>query len=773
MVSKSHRKFHYRSLAAILMVGAILLFPNASSKREFFRGEGGGNRLLGAQNAQNRYRKSVNVEREHLDKEESEPSFRFSSKRAGVTLHQQKFISAAAADVGDHLQKTAEAVKGLFNGGKKGGHSCDKKKKKGGFFTKGGKGGAPCPGPQDEEYIMDQLDKNASIRAASLDELDEGHIVPKHLFKPIMLDDLRLLNTHKLEDAKEMNPVELEKTKLRLWLNPLPMLKWVPKDVCIVESKLRELNRTLKLKIPWTPPHKGPNKKDCEPEPQKEECCVCQPHSTLRAGGQGDQDFGERMEGDKPPTFFLEVDVELQKPNNIKDPEGVAETKSDTNPGGQKTQPSPCCNCPLDPLVEEQKSFRREMDLACAKGCKRRRFCSHWRTNEISSKIIVEDPDDAEKPPITLWVPRQCDYRFSQQVVAIDEDKCLLECESVHERKNFSWNPRDDVYKFIKYNPLPEVDFSMAAAMARKVVAGGDGPEGSGSGDGSEGSGSGHGSEGSSKGEGSMGSSKGEGSMGSAGALPKPLSPPPPAKPKCPFESPCNKPCPSANTLWECFGNSYKRCQSGMSAHYNIKNSKGASDNTKMLRRYQRDCKGGASFLQVQELSREETNIFVENANSRRNNPRRRHAGDAPNYRRVNGLAFIEAHVNLIKSMTQRQKQLVRLYREHKVSTKSLLKAANFLSRFKSGQHQHTGDASGTSGSGILLSGVKPGGSDEDTLAGILSSGGSSALSDAKEKAIENAKMVAKLTKEVGRATLELALGGKGDERYYDFKFDR
>eukprot|EP00505_MAST-04D_sp_SCG-Rhode-Island_P003420 Stramenopile-MAST_4_protein_3420 len=62
------------------------------------------------------------------------------------------------------------------------------------------------------------------------------------------------------------------------------------------------------------------------------------------------------------------------------------------------------------------------------------------------------------------------------------------------------------------------------------------------------------------------------------------------AKPKCPFESPCNKPCPSANTLWECFGISYKICQSGMSAHYNIQNSKGASDNTKMLRLYQRDC---------------------------------------------------------------------------------------------------------------------------------------------------------------------------------------
>jgi len=802
------------------MVGIILLFPNASSKREFFRGEGGGNRLLGAKNAHNRPKKGVSVEREHhaFDKEESEQSFRFSSKRAGVTLHQEKFISAAASEVGDHLQKTAEAVKGLINGGKKGGHSCDKKKKKGGFFTKGGKGGAPCPGPEDEEYIMDQLDKNAHIRAASLDELDEGHIVPEHLFKPILLDDLRLLNTHKLEDAKEMNDLELEKTKRRLWLNPLPMLKWVPKDVCVAESMLRELNRTLKLKIPWTPPHKGPNKKDCEPVPEKEECCVCQPHSTLRAGGQGDQDFGERMEGDKPPAVFLEVDVGVQKPNNVRDPEGVAETKSDTNPGGQKTQPSPCCNCPLDPLVEEQKSFRREMDLACAKGCKRRRFCSHWRANEISSKIIVEDPDDVDKSPVTLWVPRQCDYRFSQQVVAIDEDKCLLECESVHERKNFSWNPRDDVYKFLKYNPLPEAEF---------------GEEGEGSGDGVEGSGGGEGSKGSGGGEGSKGSGGGEGSMGSANALPKPSSPPPLASPKCPFESPCNKPCPSANTLWECFGNSYKSCQTGMSGHYNIPNSKGASDNTKMLRLYQRDCKGGGSFLQIQELDRDKTdNFVVENADPRRNNPRGRRTGDIHHYRHIKGLAFIEAHVNLIKSMTQRQKQLVRLYRDHRISTKSLLNAANFLSRFKSGQHQGAcpfaspcnkpcpnantlWECFGNSykscqskmsahysvpnsklasdntkmlrnyqrdckdGALPAALAVKKPGALPAALAvkkpGALPAAAALAVKKpgVKEKAKKNAKIVADLTKEVGRATLELALGAKGDERYYDFKFDR
>jgi hypothetical protein len=61
----------------------------------------------------------------------------------------------------------------------------------------------------------------------------------------------------------------------------------------------------------------------------------------------------------------------------------------------------------------------------------------------------------------------------------------------------------------------------------------------------------------------------------------------------CAFSSPCNKPCPDANTLYECFGNSYKTCQSQMSEQYNMPNSKSASDNTKMLRHYQRDCSDG------------------------------------------------------------------------------------------------------------------------------------------------------------------------------------
>ncbi len=61
----------------------------------------------------------------------------------------------------------------------------------------------------------------------------------------------------------------------------------------------------------------------------------------------------------------------------------------------------------------------------------------------------------------------------------------------------------------------------------------------------------------------------------------------------CAFKSPCNKPCPDANTLWECFGNSYKTCQSQMSEQYNMPNSKSASDNTGMLKRYQRECLDG------------------------------------------------------------------------------------------------------------------------------------------------------------------------------------
>ena len=57
----------------------------------------------------------------------------------------------------------------------------------------------------------------------------------------------------------------------------------------------------------------------------------------------------------------------------------------------------------------------------------------------------------------------------------------------------------------------------------------------------------------------------------------------------CPFKSPCLVPCPSARTLYECFGDKYKMCQEQLSGIYDIENTGDAKANTRMLERFQHE----------------------------------------------------------------------------------------------------------------------------------------------------------------------------------------